>query len=108
VLFLRAVALETGASVSIHCVRIEEIVEKIPPVDVVTARALKPLPQLLSLAHSKMAQGAIGVFPKGRELANELTLVDTQGSFLVDCFDSLTSAGSRIVKVRSKLISNLT
>jgi 16S rRNA (guanine527-N7)-methyltransferase len=99
--FLRAVVLETGASATVHCSRIEQVMEKLPAVDVVMARALKPLPQLVSMASFKLEQGAIGLFPKGREFATELTLAEAQGNYVFECFKSLTNADARIITVKS-------
>lgn len=41
--------------------------------DVVSARALAPLPRLLTLAERHLAPGGLGLFPKGAGLAEELT-----------------------------------
>lgn len=99
--FLRAVAIETGAPVTIHCARIEQVIEHLPPADVVTARALKPLDELVSLAAPKLKLGALGVFPKGREFSRELTEFEGRGNYILDSFESLTDSGSVIVTVRS-------
>ena len=42
-------------------------------VDVVTARALAPLAELLAAAYPLLKKGACGLFPKGQDVANELT-----------------------------------
>ena len=41
--------------------------------DVVTARALAPLVDLLASAYPLLKTGASGLFPKGQEVASELT-----------------------------------
>ena len=43
------------------------------PVDVVTARALAPLSQLLLWTAELLEGGAIGLFPKGKTAPAELT-----------------------------------
>ena len=43
------------------------------PQDVVTARALAPLPRLLDLAAPFVSDGTVCLFPKGAEAASELT-----------------------------------
>jgi 16S rRNA (guanine527-N7)-methyltransferase len=103
--FLRAVVLETGAAVEIHCARIEQIIESLPKVDVITARALKPLPQLIAMAALKFDEGSLGVFPKGREFAIELTSAEAQSNYILDSFQSLTQADSRIVTVKPRVWS---
>ena len=55
-------------------VRIEDFVKnfKAKP-DVVSARALAPLDELLKLAHPLLKTGAQGLFPKGQDVEGELT-----------------------------------
>ncbi len=72
--FLREAIRVTGAPAIVHAVRIEDFVDKAPEsVDVVTARALAPLPKLLALAYPLLKRGALGLFPKGQDVASELT-----------------------------------
>ena len=50
--------------------RIEDFVEQPPEhIDVVTARALAPLPKLLAEAYPLLKRGALGLFPKGQDVA---------------------------------------
>lgn len=69
--FLREVARRTGASAEIHHGRIESL--SAWPADVVMARALAPLPRLLALAERFSGPATIGVYLKGRNIAQELT-----------------------------------
>jgi 16S rRNA (guanine527-N7)-methyltransferase len=72
--FLREAVQATGVPAAVHGVRIEDFVDKPPEsIDVVTARALAPLPRLLMLAHPLLKKGALGLFPKGQDVASELT-----------------------------------
>jgi 16S rRNA (guanine527-N7)-methyltransferase len=72
--FLRQAAQVTSAPATIHAMRIEDFVDKAPEsIDVVTARALAPLPKLLTLAYPLLKKGALGLFPKGQDVASELT-----------------------------------
>src|SRR5262249_27874240 len=64
----------TQAAAKIHVGRIESVAKQIGRVDVVTARALAPLPRLLELAEPFLAAGARGLFPKGQDVDNELTV----------------------------------
>jgi 16S rRNA (guanine527-N7)-methyltransferase len=74
VAFLREAAQVTGAPAVVHATRIEDFVDKAPEsIDVVTARALAPLPKLLALAYPLLKKGALGLFPKGQDVASELT-----------------------------------
>jgi 16S rRNA (guanine527-N7)-methyltransferase len=74
--FLRRVAEDTGTTVDIVPCRIETL----PPqsADVISARALAPLTQLLAHAEKHLAPDGIGLFPKGR------TVSEPQGSSLQD------------------------
>ncbi len=72
--FLREAAAATGAPAVVHAKRIEDFVDKAPEsIDVVTARALAPLPKLLALAYPLLKNGALGLFPKGQDVVSELT-----------------------------------
>jgi 16S rRNA (guanine527-N7)-methyltransferase len=72
--FLREAAADINLPATVHAGRIEEFVENVPgKVDVVTARAVAPLPKLLGLAYPLLRKGAVGLFPKGRDMAAELT-----------------------------------
>ena len=73
--FLRQAALLTGAPAVVHDCRIETLAEvcSIDGIDLVTARALAPLPKLLQLAAPWLEAGAYGLFHKGRDVESELT-----------------------------------
>lgn len=61
-----------GETVKVHNLRIEDAAVRVGPVDVVTARALAPLPKLLDLAAPWLSQGARALFHKGREYRPEI------------------------------------
>lgn len=71
--FLREAARVTGVSdrVTIHAKRAESL--DLPPVDLVTARALAPLPDLLSLSEPFWKPETLGLFLKGKRYEEELT-----------------------------------
>jgi len=72
--FLREAVQATGAPAIVHAMRIEDFVDKAAEsIDVVTARALAPLPKLLPLAYPLLKKGAVGLFPKGQDVGSELT-----------------------------------
>ena len=72
--FLHEAVRATGVPATVHATRIEDFVKKAPdPIDVVTARAVAPLPKLLALAYPLLKTGTLGLFPKGRDVARELT-----------------------------------
>jgi len=74
--FLREVARQIKVSVNIHNCRIEAIDSQTIQdmlLDVVTARALAPLDVLLKLAEKAFEHGAVGIFPRGQDVEDELT-----------------------------------
>jgi 16S rRNA (guanine(527)-N(7))-methyltransferase GidB len=71
--FLRHVTRLTEAAATIHVDRLERIIPEMGgKVDILTARALAPLFQLLEWGKPLLETGAIGLFPKGRDLTLEL------------------------------------
>ena len=70
--FLRQVNRQVGAKAKILTGRIEEFHELDIQPEVVTARALTAMPNLLRLSSPWLLQGATGLFHKGREYRSEL------------------------------------
>jgi 16S rRNA (guanine527-N7)-methyltransferase len=82
-------------------VRIEEFVKIFGErADVVTARALAPLNEIFKLAYPLAKTGAQGLFPKGQDVASELTVASKYWKFEPVLVPSKTSPTSRIVSVR--------
>lgn len=100
--FLREVARAVAIPVDISGMRVEnpETRAKVGSVDVVTARALAPLGRLLSLAAPYFADGATGLFLKGREVESELEAARADWQLDVVLRPSLTDPGGRIAVVR--------
>ncbi len=103
--FLREVARATGAPVTVHPVRREEIAaDSSMAVDVVTARALAPLPRLVELAKVWLERGAVGLFPRGRTSEAQMNAFSPHTRYQVETFPSKLDAEARIVRiVRSEL-----
>ena len=100
--FLRTVARETGAPVTIHAERIETFVQThAEPVDAVSARALAPLSKLVAFAQLFLAAGAVGVFPQGESAAAELTGSHLDRRFTIDKVPSRLRDGSSLLLVRA-------
>ena len=70
--FLQAIVGQFGLPCRIHAQRIEQCYTVIRDAEVVTARALAPLPALLGLAAPWLTDGAKGLFHKGRDYRREL------------------------------------
>jgi 16S rRNA (guanine527-N7)-methyltransferase len=101
--FLRSVARETGAPVTIHNERIESAAERIRalplPPQVVTARALAPLKTLLGLSEPLLKAGGRGVFHKGREYVREIEECRGLWQFDLVVHDSRVETGSVLLEV---------
>jgi 16S rRNA (guanine527-N7)-methyltransferase len=99
--FLREAARVTGAPAVIHAVRIADYVESVgESVDVVTARALAPLAELLEAAYPLLKSGAHGLFPKGQDVDAELTEASKCWNIQASLLPSLTDPRARIVSIK--------
>ena len=97
--FLRHVAGLTKAPVTVHDRRIERFFEADPRADVVSARALAPLTQLLAWSAETLSTGAIGLFPKGERVEAEIAEARLAHDFNATLEPSRTSAEARIVRI---------
>ena len=100
--FLRAVSEEAGLPVTVFNERIEAFGAGQGPYDVVTARALAPLPRLIPYAKPILDRGAIGLFHKGADLDAELAAANDAllgGAFRADVLESLSDPRGRIVRI---------
>ena len=70
--FLKTVLGEAEAPARVHVARIEAFEGAAGGYDVVTARALAPLPPLLDLASPWLTEGARALFHKGRDYRREV------------------------------------
>lgn len=100
--FLREVARATSAPAIIINSRIEDVHADLGDVDVVTARALTAMPELLRLAAPMIEKGALGLFLKGQDVAAELTDAPIFSNFTLELLPSLTQPDANIVRVRRK------
>ncbi len=99
--FLREAARETGAPAIVHCGRIVAILPGLDgPFDAVSARALAPLETLAAYAEEFLDAGAVGVFPKGKTFAGELTPWLTEGKYSIAVLPSTTDPDARLILVR--------
>jgi len=80
---------------------IPERIEKLDPQfsDVLTARALAPLPRLLNYAQPHCRPDTICLFPKGQQYRTELTDARTTHKFKIDTIPSVTNPQAVILKI---------
>jgi 16S rRNA (guanine527-N7)-methyltransferase len=99
--FLAEVARATSAPAEIHCMRIEELSKSAPSLrpDIVTARALAPLPRLLDLAAPWFGPGVRGLFLKGRDVGREIEAAKRRFNFTCRLYLSMTAEDSFIVEI---------
>jgi 16S rRNA (guanine527-N7)-methyltransferase len=99
--FLREATRILDLPAVVHCARIEDFVPRwSDSADVVVARALAPLPQLLDYASPALKKGAKGLFPKGQDVEAELTEAAKSWNITAELVPSLTDPKARIVVVR--------
>lgn len=98
--FLREAARVAAASVTIHPERIEAIPSF--PADVVTARALAPLPRLIELSRRFLAPHGVCLFLKGRNAAEELTAAHKAWKMRAQRLPSATDAGAGILRLEPR------
>lgn len=97
--FLRTAARELGLDVAILDRRAEEA-EPLAA-DVVSARALAPLPRLLPLVARHLAPGGTAILPKGRDWAAEVDAARRDGwAFALDARPSATEPEARLLVLR--------
>jgi 16S rRNA (guanine527-N7)-methyltransferase len=97
--FLREAARVTGATVEVHPVRIETA----PHIaaDVVTARALAPLPKLLDYAESFLSPGSSCYFLKGATVAAEIAEARKSWDMNLTTHRSLSDGAGIILQLES-------
>ena len=100
--FLREAARLTGSPAKIHNLRVEDFIQQFQgPVDIVTARALAPLPELLGFVAPLVKMGAQALLLKGQDVAGELTQAAKYWKIEADLKPSKTDPKGRIMVVRS-------
>ncbi len=95
--FLRAAAEAAGMEVRVTQARAEQLAPR--RVDVVTARALAPLPRLLELAAPWLGEGHFALLPKGRTWKEELTKAKQKWTFTCEAIVSRTHSEGAILKI---------
>ncbi|MXQ11825.1 16S rRNA (guanine(527)-N(7))-methyltransferase RsmG [Microvirga makkahensis] len=100
--FLRQIARLTGAPAVVHEARLEAVIPGfVGKADVVSARALASLTQLLEWTEPMLKAGTIGLFPKGRDAESELTEALKRWTFKADVLPSRTDSEARILRITS-------
>jgi 16S rRNA (guanine527-N7)-methyltransferase len=99
--FLREAVRVTGAPAIVHQARIEHMGTTLDEsIEVVTARALAPLTDLLGLAEPWLKRGAQALFPKGQDVGAELTEASKYWNIEAVMSPSRTDPRGQIVTVQ--------
>ena len=96
--FLRTALRELGLSGDVLAGRIDGV----PPMgaDVLSARALAPLKQLLAFAENHLKPGGAAIFPKGKTAEQEIADASTNWLFQIEKHASMTDAEARILVIK--------
>ena len=97
--FLREACRTLGFNAQVHSARIESL----PPAqaDVLSARALAPLPALLAYADLHLNTAGIALFPKGAQYDSELSEARRAYLFDVKLFSSLLEPTAAVLEIRN-------
>lgn len=101
--FLRAAARAAGVTVDILVERAEVAATRanLKGADVISARALAPLPRLLDWAFPFSGPGTVLLLPKGRDVNAEVQDAEKKWKFDVELVPSVTESDARIAVVRN-------
>ena len=97
VAFLRSLIGELGLDVTLHPMKVESVKPFVA--GVVTARAFKPLSELIGLGRKFLGPASVAIFPKGRRADAELGEAERAWRLRVERFKSLTDAESTIFRL---------
>ncbi len=97
--FLKAVVRELKLNVTVHQERIENLRDL--KADVVTARALKPLPELLKYANALTRKDSLCLFLKGKGASEELTLAEKYWTFNAEIHRSRSDETGKILAIKN-------
>ncbi len=99
--FLRHIIRSLSLNATVHHYRIEDIIGSIARPDIVTARALAPLPLLMNLALPHLGQNVPAFFHKGRDHEQEIRAARGEFDFDLLVHPSRIDAGSVILEIRN-------
>lgn len=95
--FLRTAIRELGLKAKIHNARIDKV--EGCNADVITARALAPLPKLLPLIAPHLAPTGVAILPKGRNFKAEIDLAQQSWHMKITQTPSFTDPEARILSI---------
>jgi 16S rRNA (guanine527-N7)-methyltransferase len=99
--FLRHIVRTLSLNATVHNDRIEDVIGIFSRPDIITARALAPLPLLLQLALPQLSRNVPGFFHKGRDHAQEIAAARGEFNFDLLVHPSRVDSGSVILEIRN-------
>lgn len=97
--FLRQAAQSLGLKVTVHSARIEALLSQ--NADILSARALASLSDLLGYAEAHLRPGGTAIFPKGARYAEELAQAREAWDFDVEAIPSASDKDAAVLVVRN-------
>ena len=97
--FLSTVIRELGLSAKVHNQRIEIMPNLCP--DVITARALAPVPKLLNLIETQLHSYGVCLFLKGASVEEELTNLQSYSSMVATTYQSLSGSTGVVLELKN-------
>ena len=99
--FLSTVVRELGLSAKVHSQRIETMPNLCA--DVITARALAPLPKLLNLIETQISLECVCLFLKGASVEDELTNLQSYSTMICETHPSLSGSTGVVLEMKNSL-----
>ena len=96
--FLRTALRELGLGGDVLANRIDAMAPM--GADVLSARALAPLDQLLAFTERHLKPGGTAIFPKGKTVDQEIADASTNWLFQIEKHASMTDADARILTIK--------
>ena len=97
--FLSTVIRELGLPVKVHNQRIETMPNLRP--DVITARALAPVPKLLNLIETQLHPDGVCLFLKGASVEDELTNLQSYSTMVATTYPSLSGSTGVVLELKN-------
>ena len=97
--FLSTVIRELGLPAKVHNQRIETMPNLCP--DVITARALAPVPKLLNLIETQIHSDGVCLFLKGASVEDELTNLQSYSTMIATTYPSLSGANGVVLELKN-------
>ena len=97
--FLSTIIRELGLPAKVHNQRIETMPNLCP--DVITARALAPVPKLLNLIETQLHSDGVCLFLKGASVEDELTNLQSYSTMIATTYPSLSGANGVVLELKN-------